>query len=144
MLQDVTTWWNPTFDMLSFVVKYRKAIEHITSDLKNDLHKYELTDTEWRIADELKEMLKVSFLLFELHSHVINKRRSYSESLFTDYNLYLRFSKTALNSFRVGPPTWPQLSQLWTISTWYSPMRSSPTATLIQQFVMPFVLPRKY
>ena len=48
--------------MLSFAVKYRKAIEHITSDLKNDLCKYELTDMEWQIADELKEMLKVSSL----------------------------------------------------------------------------------
>ena len=56
------TQWNSTYDMLSFVVKYRKAIEHVTSDLKNDLHKYELTDTEWQIADKLKETLKVSFL----------------------------------------------------------------------------------
>ena len=63
MPQDVTTWWNSTYDMLSFTMKYRKAIEHITSDLKNDLRKYELTDTEWRIADELKEMLKESFCL---------------------------------------------------------------------------------
>jgi len=59
---DVTTRWNSTYDMLSFAVKYRKAIEHITSDLKNDLCKYELTDMEWQIADELKEMLKVSSL----------------------------------------------------------------------------------
>ena len=62
MPRDVTTRWNSTYDMLSFAVKYRKAIEHITSDLKNDLRKYELTDTEWWIADELKETLKVSFL----------------------------------------------------------------------------------
>ena len=55
MLWDVTTQWNSTYDVLSFVVKYRKAIEHIASDLKNDLHKYELTNTEWRIADKLKE-----------------------------------------------------------------------------------------
>jgi len=62
MLQDVTTGWNSTYDMLSFAVKYRKAIEHITSDLKNDLRKYEMTNTKWQIADELKEMLKVSSL----------------------------------------------------------------------------------
>jgi len=62
MLQDVTTQWNSTYDMLSFMVKYRKAIEHVTSDLKNNLYKYELTNMEWQIADEFKETLKVSSL----------------------------------------------------------------------------------
>jgi len=55
-----------------------------------------------------------------------------------------RFSRTALNTFRMGPQTWPPLSQLWTILTRYSQMQSSPTATLIQQFVMPFFLQRKH
>jgi hypothetical protein len=49
--------------MLSFALTYRKAIEHVTSDLKNNLRKYELTDTEWVIADELKDTLKVRFHL---------------------------------------------------------------------------------
>jgi hypothetical protein len=38
-------------------------IEHITSDLKNDFRKYELTDSEWVIVDELKDTLKVHFCL---------------------------------------------------------------------------------
>jgi len=54
-----------------------------------------------------------------------------------------RFSRTALNTFHMGPQTWPPSSQLWTILTQYSQMQSSPTATLIQQFVMPFFLQRK-
>jgi len=62
MLQDITTCWNSTYDMLSFAVRYRKAIEYVTLDLKNNLHKYELTDTEWQIAEELKDTLKVSSL----------------------------------------------------------------------------------
>lgn len=72
MPRDVTTRWNSTYDMLSFAVKYRKAIEYITSDLKNDLRKYELTDAEWKIANELKETLKVRFFFVyrESHSHV--------------------------------------------------------------------------
>jgi len=45
--------------MLSFAVGYRKAIEYVTSDLKNDLHKYELTDSEWKIAIELKDITTV-------------------------------------------------------------------------------------
>jgi len=48
--------------MLSFAVRYRKAIEYVTLDLKNNLHKYKLTDTEWQIAEELKDTLKVSSL----------------------------------------------------------------------------------
>jgi len=46
--------------MLSFAVEYRKAIEYVTSDRKNNLRKYELKDNKWKIAEELKEMLKVS------------------------------------------------------------------------------------
>ena len=52
--------------MLSFAIEYRKALEYITSDLKNDLHKYELTDAEWQIAVELKNMLKVSYFIYHL------------------------------------------------------------------------------
>ena len=34
-------------------------IEYVTSDLKNDLRKYKLTDSEWKIARELEDTLKV-------------------------------------------------------------------------------------
>lgn len=71
MPRDVRTRWNSTYDMLSFSLQYRKAIEYITSDLKNNLRKYELTDEEWIIADELKDTLKVTCHLhsFVSHSH---------------------------------------------------------------------------
>ena len=59
MPRDVTTRWNSTYDMLSFAVKYKKAIAYVTSDIKNNLRKYELTDTEWQIVDELKDTLKM-------------------------------------------------------------------------------------
>jgi oxalate decarboxylase/phosphoglucose isomerase-like protein (cupin superfamily) len=62
MPRDVTTCWNSTYDMLIFAVNYREAIQHITSDLKNGLRKYELMDDEWEIAEELKDMLKVRSL----------------------------------------------------------------------------------
>jgi hypothetical protein len=63
MPRDVTTRWNSTYDMLNFAVKYKTAIKHVTSDLKNNLRNYELTDAEWTIADELKDTLKVRFCL---------------------------------------------------------------------------------
>ncbi|EDR01885.1 uncharacterized protein LACBIDRAFT_310333 [Laccaria bicolor S238N-H82] len=68
MPRDVRTRWNSTYDMLSFSLQYRKAIEHVTSDLKNDLRKYELTDTEWIIASELTKTLQVT-CCFQSHSH---------------------------------------------------------------------------
>jgi hypothetical protein len=34
---DVTTRWNSTYDMLSFALEYRKAIDLLTADKNNDL-----------------------------------------------------------------------------------------------------------
>ena len=45
--------------MLSFSVKYRKAIEVMTSERKNDLHQFELEEEEWAIAEELGNTLMV-------------------------------------------------------------------------------------
>jgi len=59
MSRDVTTRWNSTYDMLSFVIKYQKAIKQFTSERKNDLRQYELTESEWVIASELCNTLKV-------------------------------------------------------------------------------------
>ena len=57
--RDVSTRWNSTFNMLAFAVEYRKAIEKITSDRKNDLRQFELSGEEWVIAEELRDILKV-------------------------------------------------------------------------------------
>ena len=59
MPRDVTTRWNSTFDMLSFAVKYRRAIEQMTSERKNDLRQYELAEEEWAIVRKLSDTLKV-------------------------------------------------------------------------------------
>jgi hypothetical protein len=59
MSRDVTTRWNSTYDMLSFVVTYRKAIELLTSERMNDLRPYELMEDEWVIVSELCNTLKV-------------------------------------------------------------------------------------
>ena len=65
MPRDVTTRWNSTYDMLSFAVTYRKAIEEFTSDRKNDLREYELTVSEWDIVIELCDLLKVCIAIIK-------------------------------------------------------------------------------
>lgn len=59
MPRDVRTRWNSTYTMLSFALEYRTAVEHLTSDRKNDLRQFELSDDEWVIVQELSDTLKV-------------------------------------------------------------------------------------
>ena len=59
MLHDVSTRWNSTYDMLCFVVEYRKAIEVLTLEQKNNLHQFKLDEEEWGVAAELMNMLEV-------------------------------------------------------------------------------------
>ena len=62
MPRDVSTRWNSTFDMLKFAIRYRVAIDAMTTVCQFDLHKYELVPAEWAIATELRDILKVSNL----------------------------------------------------------------------------------
>ena len=59
VLWDISTRWNSTYDMLGFAIQYWQAIEHITSDQRNDLQDFELLEDKWEIAEELRDMLKV-------------------------------------------------------------------------------------
>jgi hypothetical protein len=45
--------------MLCFTIQYRKAIEEMTFDRKNDLRQFELVEKEWAIVEELRDTLKV-------------------------------------------------------------------------------------
>ena len=56
---DVSTHWNSTYDMLSFTLDYRVAIDTMTAMRNLDLRKYELSSPEWDIAKELGDVLKV-------------------------------------------------------------------------------------
>jgi hypothetical protein len=48
-----------TYDMLCFAIKYRKAIDEIASECKNNLRQFEMLEEEWAIAEELRDILKV-------------------------------------------------------------------------------------
>ncbi|KAI9456118.1 hypothetical protein BJY52DRAFT_1121414 [Lactarius psammicola] len=64
MPHDVSTCWNSTYDMLNFSLKYRLAIDTITASCNYNLHKYELLPAEWKIAQELCDVLKVNSYFF--------------------------------------------------------------------------------
>ena len=62
ILCDVTTRWNSTYDMLSFMLEHRKAIDNYMGDRRNDLRGFELTVEEWGVVKQLCDILEVSSL----------------------------------------------------------------------------------
>jgi hypothetical protein len=101
MPRDVSTRWNSTYDMLEFAVNYRGAIDTMAAHHDLNLWKYELEPVEWKIAKELRDVLKVCVLFY--FNCVSNE-------------LY-RSTRTRLSSFREEPQTLPQSYWLWTTST---------------------------
>lgn len=59
MPRDVVTRWNSTYDMLSFTLRYRKAIDTVTADKGLKLRKFELDEDDWIIVDDLVYLLEV-------------------------------------------------------------------------------------
>ena len=49
------------FDMLKFSIEYRRAIDAITAERTMKLRDYELGREEWKVAEELCEVLKVRY-----------------------------------------------------------------------------------
>ncbi|KAG6851590.1 hypothetical protein C0991_007837, partial [Blastosporella zonata] len=41
------------------LVKYRRAVDQLTNDRKNKLREFELSEREWKIAEQLRDVLKV-------------------------------------------------------------------------------------
>jgi hypothetical protein len=60
MPRDVSTRWNSTYDMLRFAIKYRMALDTITAEQDMKLRDYELGREEWKVAQELCDVLKVT------------------------------------------------------------------------------------
>jgi hypothetical protein len=62
MPRDVTTRWNSTYDMLTFALEYRSALNKLCGDRDMKLRHYELLESEWSVAKELCSVLKVCTL----------------------------------------------------------------------------------
>jgi hypothetical protein len=72
MPRDVKTRWNSTFNMLDFAVEHITAIDTITGDRDMKLRQYELSEDDWDMARQLRNVLKVrtySSLSFVLPNH---------------------------------------------------------------------------
>jgi hypothetical protein len=61
--RDVPTRWNSTFDLLLFAKQYRKAIDHVVEE-HEELEELKLTRKDWKIVDELLEILEVRYSFF--------------------------------------------------------------------------------
>ncbi|KAG6838862.1 hypothetical protein C0991_007838, partial [Blastosporella zonata] len=59
--RDVPTRWNSTFDMLDVALQYRRAVNQLTNDRKNKLREFELSEREWKIAEQLCDVLKLEY-----------------------------------------------------------------------------------
>jgi hypothetical protein len=59
MPRDVATRWNSTFDMLDFAIEHIAAINTITGDRDMKLRQYELSEDDWKLARQLRDILKV-------------------------------------------------------------------------------------
>lgn len=55
---DVATRWNSTYDMLRFATKYKSALKVLLNE-EDELNNHQLNDTEWNLAEELFDVLKV-------------------------------------------------------------------------------------
>jgi hypothetical protein len=51
------------FDMLNFAIEYQDALDAITGDRDMKLRQYELSEEDWKVATQLRDVLKVGFLL---------------------------------------------------------------------------------
>lgn len=65
MPRDVTIRWNSTYDMLVCGNEYRTAVDIITGDRTMDLRKFEISQEEWTVLEQLQEVLKVRSLHYK-------------------------------------------------------------------------------
>jgi hypothetical protein len=58
--RDVRTRWNSTYDMLVVAVQYKDVVNAVTADRNLPLRKYELSDSDWMIVEDMVYTLEAS------------------------------------------------------------------------------------
>ncbi|KAF8547112.1 hypothetical protein OG21DRAFT_1425432, partial [Imleria badia] len=64
LLQDVATRWNSTFNMLDYALQHLDTVDGITQKQELGLRKFELSDEEWTVVEQLHMVLKDATLFF--------------------------------------------------------------------------------
>ena len=117
MPHDVKTRWNSTFDMLNFAVEHIEAINTITGDRDMKLRQYELSEDDWDMVHQLRDILKVCGYIIQ-----------YNFDMF--YSLWLiRSLRMPHYSFHEGHLASPLSYRQWTTSTNTLPPLLSATDT---------------
>ncbi|KIM50118.1 hypothetical protein SCLCIDRAFT_45630, partial [Scleroderma citrinum Foug A] len=62
--QDVLTCWNSSFDMVDFIVNYHVPVDTMTDKQRLGLGNYTLDEHEWRVLEQLQDVLKDATLFF--------------------------------------------------------------------------------
>jgi hypothetical protein len=77
MPRDIRTRWNSTYAMLEFAVRYRKPLDLLSGERENGLREYEMSDAEWKLVGQLRDVLKVwSCTVFVTRQLTCHTRRS--------------------------------------------------------------------
>jgi hypothetical protein len=65
LTQRVPTRWNSDFDCLKAHIHFKSTVQSLTGVAANKLQAYQLTDAQWRLAEDLTLILEVfDFLIF--------------------------------------------------------------------------------
>jgi hypothetical protein len=65
LTRHVPTRWNSDFDCLKAHIHFKSIIQSLTGVAAHKLQAYQLTDSQWRLAEDLKLILEVfNFLTF--------------------------------------------------------------------------------
>jgi hypothetical protein len=57
------------YDMLTFAVEYQKAIDAISADCRMDFQQFELSEQEWKMAVQLRDVLTVGLICRAAHCY---------------------------------------------------------------------------
>ena len=80
MPRDVATRWNSTFDMLQFALRYRTPLDDLTGIREMKLRSYELSEEEWKIAEQLAGVLDVSYIYTSKHRTLLTSTLDFQTS----------------------------------------------------------------